>query len=179
MSDAPAITIPRLDGESARAYAARVRYVTMGPQRSIDKVGQQLGYKSATPPGHITRWSQQFGWSDSARQYDQTLATLAAQAHAAEYQRDLEAHRAEVRKRADEIDRLLDGLQAQIIRALTGRRIEAKDGEIHYIPAMDINSATLATFLRGRLQVADMRAHALDLDRLMPTLTAQGGDDGA
>jgi len=154
-------TIPRLEGESNRAYEMRVRYVTMGPQRSIDKVGAQEGNKRAS--GRITQWSQQFDWAATARAWDdQRAAEVSAQA-AADYRARLEQHRADAAKYGEALCGVAVAMLAQL---------SSVSKQIDYSPA------ALATIARALTTGLDLRAHALDLDRLMPSLTPRGeGDD--
>lgn len=60
------ITIPRLPDESARAYAARVDYVTAGPGRSLEKLQQKIG-KNTSYVRQLSEWSSRYGWVESAR----------------------------------------------------------------------------------------------------------------
>lgn len=55
MSDIPKIELPRLENESARAYAARVDYVTAGPGRSQEAVSQKLAKRPILPFSEIDR----------------------------------------------------------------------------------------------------------------------------
>ena len=55
--------------ESARAYEAFDLYLKMGPERSLRKVGQELG-KSNTL---ISRWSSAWNWQERCRDYDNYL----------------------------------------------------------------------------------------------------------
>lgn len=150
------VTLPRLEGESARAYSARVRYVTMGPQRSIDKVGQQLGYKSARPPGHLTRWSQQFDWVGSARAYDEQVAFLSTRRAAQRYLDDLEEHR----ERYQRSGKALHGVAVEMLT-----RLRSSSTSIEYTPA------ALSTIARALTVAADLEAHALRVADLLPRLT--------
>jgi hypothetical protein len=181
----PPITLPRLEGETPKAYAARVRYVTMGEGRSLDKLGLQLGYKSATTPGNLVRWSQRYGWYESAKQYDEQLAFItvqeASQAQASQFRTDLEKHRTRYLQAADDLYQIASALLKQHANAITGRRIvEADTGKVYYIPAMKLDSATLGAAIKGLTTAADLAAHALDIPRLQAALAAQeGGDDAA
>jgi hypothetical protein len=55
-----------LPEEPSRAYQAAVAYFQMGPDRSHEKVGAQLGKSIAL----ISRWSRRWHWVARARQYD-------------------------------------------------------------------------------------------------------------
>lgn len=156
----PEITIPRLEGESNRAYDARVHYVTMGPGRSLDSVSQKLGKSKAL----MERWSERYGWVDSARRYDDAVNHVAIQSSAAKYRQDLEAHRADA-------ERYGRALSDTAIAMLAELRTAVKAGDMRYTPNhIALISKALATAL-------DLRAHALQLDALLPTLTADR-DDG-
>jgi hypothetical protein len=156
------IAIPRLHDESLRAYAARVAYLTMGPGRSLAKLaerGQSEGEAGMTRRlTTLEAWSVKYGWQELARQYDQALANLAAREHAEEYRRQLEAHRVEAFKVSAELIALGRMLAAEI----THRR-----NELEYKPS------DLAAAIKAMLVGFDLRAHALDLPRLMAVLDAE------
>lgn len=149
------ITIPRHADESARAYAARVAYVTMGPQRSLDAVAQ----KSAKSLPLMKRWSVAHDWQATARAWDdQQAAAIAAEAAAA-YRADLEEHR----KRYQQSGKALHGVAVEM---LTQLRQSART--IEYTPA------ALATISRALTVAADLEAHALRLGELLPKLSGDG-----
>jgi len=177
MTSTPAtITIPRLDEETPRAYAARVEYLTMGPQRSLDKLA---GHKRGTSGGSNTtaeNWSVKYGWVQSARLYDQALAGVAVHRHRAEYDAALEAHRTKILDKTAGLTRILDMLENQVARAIVGQVIEGKDGKTYLVSKMAIDVSALAALVRGRLTVADMEAHALDIPGLRAALL-EGADD--
>ncbi len=152
MTTPPAITIPRLTDESARAYDARVRYVTMGPKRSIERAAQD---NAKTIP-HYKVWSVKHGWVESARRYDEAVAYLTVQEAADAYRRDLEDHR----KRYQQSGRALHGVAVEMLSRLRAAPVE-------YTPA------ALATIARALTVAADLEAHALRVADLLPRL---GGD---
>lgn len=154
----PATIIPRLPDESARAHAAKVRYVTMGPQRSIDKVGQQLGYKSATPPGHLTRWSAQHDWQATARAWDDQQAALVAQHASQQYLADLEEHR----RRYQQTGRSLHTVAGKLLKRLDALAASSD---------LELRPTDLGTITKAMQIAADLEAHALRLADLLPRLT--------
>lgn len=173
MTTTPAtIEIPRLPGERAERHEARVLYLTMGADRSLRDIAQKLN-KSLTIVG---RWSAEDGWAEQARTYDSMSAQVAVARHRAEYDAALEAHRKKVLEKTASLSRILDGLEAQVVRAITGQVVEGKDGKTYYIPKMQIDAAVLGHLIKGRLTVADMEAHALDIPSLRAALL-EGGDD--
>jgi len=152
-----ATVISRLEGESNRAYDMRVRYVTMGPSRSIDKVAAQEDGKRAAR--YIQRWSQQFDWAATARAWDdQRAAEVAAQA-AEDYRKGIEDYR----ERYSKSGRGLHALASAYMNKL-GQRIKDLDSS-------EITPGRLALDVRtvaSALQVAgDLEAHALGIDRLL------------
>jgi len=151
---APEISVPMLADETARAYNARVGYLTMGAGRSLDKLRQSYG-KSAAYTRQLECWSAQHGWVQSALLYDQTLAHLAARAHEAAYRAALLAHRTD----ADKHGRMLCAVAITMLAQL-----QAQAKTIEYTPA------ALGAIGRALTTGLDLRAHALDLDRLLPTL---------
>jgi ABC-type transporter MlaC component len=150
----PQIDIPQLDGESRQAYAARVEYLTMGESRSHEAVAQ----KYSKSVGLMARWSSRYNWQAHARAYDQTLATLAVQQHAAQYLADLADHR----ERYSRAGRALFQVATSMLADLNQQRAAIKP-----------NGNTLATVSRALTIAADLEAHALGLDQLMEQLTPE------
>ncbi len=163
--DTATIEIPRLADETPKAYAARVEYLTMGPERSLDKLVGHVRGKSGASNTVVENWSVKYGWQKSARDYDETVATLAAQAHAATYRRDLEEHRTRYKQAGDELYKIARAQMIRISKQLNetgGRATTIKDADIA------TNLRTLAGVLTT---AADLEAHALRLEELMPSLT--------
>jgi hypothetical protein len=66
----------RLPNESEKAYSAYQAYLTLGHERSHDRVGQKLG-KSKTL---IDRWASQYRWKERLKTYTSHMATVQQQA---------------------------------------------------------------------------------------------------
>jgi len=153
----PTIEIPRLEGESARAYEARVRYVTMGPSRSIDKVGgRQNGAKRA--PGSVDRWAQRYDWVESARRYDEAVTYLTVQDAASSYRAQLEEQRKQAFALGTE---MLDAAREMLSEIMARRQ------------AMDYRPGDLATIAKVAMAGLEARSHALNIDRLMEMMEQQ------
>lgn len=171
MVETPVIEIPRLEGETTKAYAARVEYLTMGAVRSFDKlVGQKQG-KNGVSKSAVENWSVRYGWQRSAQEYDETLATLAAQAHAQQYRDDLEDHRKRYQKAGKDLYAVAASLVTTIAQTMRGRRIIDKDGQVHIIPAMEITTNALSIAARALTTAGDLEAHALRIADLLPKLS--------
>src|ERR1700751_3857272 len=78
----------RMEGESAKAFAAFCQFTELGSERSYTKVAEKLK-KSTTIIG---RWGKRFNWHHRAADFDEH--------NAREMQRALFARRARARKRA-------------------------------------------------------------------------------
>lgn len=149
------ITLPRIEGESARAYAARVEYVTMGAGRSIDKVAEQRGIKSGSRSSTLLEWSRKYNWVDSARQYDEQVSYITVQEAADRYRADLEDHR----KRASEAGKALYAVAGKLLQRMNAQAA-----------TLELNANSLA-IIKGALQTAlDLEAHALAVDKILPSL---------
>jgi hypothetical protein len=172
MSTSATIEIPRLPDESSRAYEARVSYVTMGPARSIDAVTQKWNKSRSL----FARWSEQYGWVDSARLYDEQQAFLTIQEAAATYRKDLEEHRTKTMKAGGDLFTVAQALLVQCGRAIRGQQIEGKDGKLYTIPAMELTPTTLATAARALTTALDLEAHALRIADLLPKLSTDESD---
>ncbi len=164
--DKSTITIPRLEKESMPAYQARVRYIVLGEARSQEKVSKELG-KSLDLIG---RWSARDHWVEHAQRYDETLATLAAQAHAEEYQQELEDHRKRYQKAGKDLYTVAAALIGVCAQALRGKTIKGADGQTYTIPAMEITPNTLAIAARALTTAGDLEAHALRIADILPGL---------
>lgn len=141
-------TIERLPDESAKAYQARIEYVTMGPERSTAKVGQRLGKTKDL----MDRWSSRHDWQATARAWDNQQAA-ALQAHAAEqYRADL----ADYRKRYSELGKGLWQAAAVLAARL------AKEAR-----TMDLGPGALALAANAAKTAADLEALALRVEHLL------------
>ena len=176
----PQIDIPRIASETARAYAARVEYVIAGEGRSIDRLADQRRSKSGSRSTTLLNWSAKYGWVESARAYDNTIATLkaqhAAQAELSSYRDALENHRARYQKAGQDLYAIASGLLSQCARAIKGEQIKGADGKTYTIPAMELTPATVSTAMRALAIAADLEAHALRIAELLPALS-RGGDE--
>lgn len=174
MTNAPDITIPRLEEETTRAYAARVEYLTLGASRSFDRMLERLqsGDKAGITKRRSTlaEWSSQYHWQEHARKYDETLATLAAQAHAEQYRQELEDHRKRYQKAGKDLYAVAHALIGACAQALRGQVIKGEDGKLYTIPGMEITPNTLAIAARALTTAGDLEAHALRIAELLPRL---------
>lgn len=152
MTDTTTIEIPRLPQERAERHEARVLYLTMGADRSLDAVRKKLGKSKEL----IERWSSADGWVEQARQYDQALAAIAARRAAQAYLDDLEEHR----KRYQQSGRALHGVAVAMLT-----KLREASASVDYTPA------ALATIARALTVAADLEAHALRVADLLPRLT--------
>lgn len=174
MPNQPTITLPRIDGESSRAYAARIEYITAGPNRDLRTIAQKLN-KSLTIVG---RWSSQYGWVEEAAKYDQTVYTLAAQDASDKYRADLEKHREEAREAGHALYAVSGQLIKAINQALAGpKKIKGEDGKIYTIHNIELNANTFSIAARGMQTALDLKAHALGVDKLLPSLEAEDQSD--
>ncbi len=160
------ITLPRLPDESARAYAARVEYVTMGAGRSLDKLRQSYG-KTTAYTRQLEVWSAQYGWQDSARAYDDQVAYLTVQDAATQYQDDLRAFRIKYGKAGDDLHKVSTAMLSLFARNLQGQKIEGKDGKTYIIPAVEMNANTLGQIKSALQAAADLEALALRVEGLL------------
>lgn len=152
MTNPPTIEIPRLEHETPPRYAARVEYLTMGESRDLRSLAQKL-HKSLTLVG---RWSTIDNWQEHARRYDEALAGLAVQQHAASYLADLEEHRTRYQKTG----RALHGVAGRMLEQLSRQ-----------VATMELNAASLATITKAMQVAADLEAHALRVGELLPKLS--------
>lgn len=152
MTNTTTIEIPKQAGERAERYEARTLYLTMGANRSQEHVAQKLGKSRQL----IGRWSAEDGWAEQASNYDQTLANLAARAHAAQYQEDLKEHR----ERYQKAGKALYGVATQMLASL-----QKSQSSIEYTPA------ALSVIARALTTAGDLEAHALRVADLLPRLT--------
>lgn len=155
------IELPRLDNERAERYEARVTYVTMGPNRSLEAVGQRLGKSRVL----MERWSTADNWVDFATTYDNQVAQLVITQATEQYRADLEDHRKRYKQVGDDLYKLARALMVRISRQLDasgGKATALKDDDV--APALRTLAGVLTT-------AADLEAHALRLEELLPRLT--------
>lgn len=155
--DTSITVIPRLESESAKAHAAKVAYVTMGPQRSLDKLRQQIG-KTAAYVRQLEAWSSQHDWQATARAWDDQHAALVAQHASATYLAEVEEHR----QRYQQVGKALYTVAAKLLKRLDNAAAD---------PALELRPTDLGTLTKALTTAADLEAHALRLGDLLPTLS--------
>lgn len=161
------IELPRIEGESARAYAARVEYVTMGPQRSLEILSQKYTKNIQL----FKKWSAQYGWVESAKKYDSDMAYITVNEAAERHRADLEAHRKEAMDSGRVLLQLANGLAKTLSDALQQPRIiEGKDGKKYTLHKVVADAATLTTIGRAYTAALDLKAHALGVESLLAQL---------
>jgi hypothetical protein len=149
MPDKPTIELPRLPEESARAYAARVEYVTMGPQRSQEAVSQRLGKSRQL----MYRWATRHDWAGSARQYDEQVSYLSVQEAADKYLIEL----SDYRKRYGEMGKALYGSAAKMLKKIN-KMLDSVEA---------ISPGSLLTVINAAKTAADLEALALRVEHLL------------
>jgi hypothetical protein len=166
-------TIERLPDESARAYRARVEYVTMGPGRSLDKLRAQSGHKAGIPNRRSTLagWSTRFDWQATAVGWDNQQAAAIAQAKADEYRQKIEAHREKAEQAGDALFTVAGQLIKAVNQALAGpRKIKGEDGKVYTVHAIELNANTFSIAAKAMQVALDLKAHSLGIERLIPLL---------
>ncbi len=148
MANPTTIELPRLDNESARAYAARTEYILMGAERSTAKVGQKLGKTKDL----MDRWSSRYGWADRAREYDEQMTYITIQAASDAYRADL----ADYRKRYGEMGKALYQASALLLKRV-----------IEQSKTLDIGPGTLTLITNAAKTAADLEALALRVEDLL------------
>jgi hypothetical protein len=161
------------DTESAQAYQAACAYFEMGADRSTANVAQRLSKSKAL----MDRWSALHAWVDRSREYDQALAQEASAQHTTRYLQDLEAHR----KKASDAGQALYTVAGQLIKQLNHalnqpRYVEGKDGKRYTLHGVDLTAGTFAIAARAMQTALDLEAHALGVDKLLPTLDGETQD---
>lgn len=92
-ADAPPISFGRLPGETDKAFAAFRKYMKLGPDRSIRKLGRKCGKWRAT----FEKWSSKYQWQERAAAFDDHLTQI--------QQTEIEEHqRKDARKWADRLE---------------------------------------------------------------------------
>lgn len=66
------------EDETSKAFAAFTVYRNMGPERSLDKVRQELGRPSGYTR-HLEKWSSEHDWVERAEAYDESIIAEASQ----------------------------------------------------------------------------------------------------
>jgi hypothetical protein len=150
-----AIELPQYENESPQAYEARVLFVTMGINRTIRKVAEKLGKH----PSALGRWSMLHGWLECAKQYDETVLNLEVQQRSHEYRQAIAAHRSEAIEVGDELLVLGRSMAKEIMQRMSKMRYKPSD---------------LQTAVKAILYGMDLKAHALELDRLLERDTTDG-----
>lgn len=173
MTQPTTIELPRLPDESARAYAARVEYVTMGAGRSLEKLRQKYN-RNTSYIRQLGEWSGKYGWVSSAERYDAEVSYITVNEASEKHRADLETHR----KQAMDAGRSLYGVAGQMLQQLNvalanPKRIKGEDGKWYTLHGIEMTSTTLTTVARALQTALDLSAHALGVDAVLGTM----GDD--
>jgi hypothetical protein len=139
-------TIARLPGEGPKPYEARCLYMTMGPNRTLARVGEALGKSE----GLMERWSMQWAWGTHAATWDAEQQAVAAKRAAASYQRRLEQHRETTLQCSD-----------ALLRMGNKFLLELSKTEVKHTPG------TLLAVAKAYTVALDMAAHALNVQELL------------
>lgn len=140
------IEIPRLDGESIKAYESRVAYITMGHNRSLERVQQK--YNRSNTKSRIGQWSSKYDWVEHAKRYDETLASLAARRKAQLYIEDVEKYQKQYKQTGEAL--LVMGLKLL-------KRFEDN------INTLELTPQAMNALIRLIALSAELRANALQL----------------
>lgn len=148
------ITIERLPDETPRAYQARVEYIVAGPQRSLERLRQQIGNRSVR---YLEVWSSRYDWQEHARRYDETVYTLATQEAVDEYRASL----IDYRKRYGDMGKALYGSAAKLLRKIN-TVLDSADA---------VGPSYLGTVVSAAKTAADLEALALRVEHLLGKLS--------
>lgn len=173
MTTSTTIELPRIDGESNKAYAARVEYVTMGAGRSLEKLRVQSGGKGGIPRrfNTLAEWSARFNWTEHAANYDNQVSYLTVNEAADRYRADLEAHRKKASDSAKNLLALANGLTRIYADALQQpREIRGADGKLYTLHKLTVDTNTLTTISKAMTASLDLEAHALGVDTVLSRL---------
>jgi hypothetical protein len=167
-SAAPTIELPRLENERPERYEARVNYILMGGDRSLEGVRQKIGKGSVR---RIEQWSAEDHWVEQAARYDQMVYTVAAQGQATKYRADLEAHREKAMTSAKNLLALANGLTRLYADALQQpQKIKGADGKTYTLHKIAVDTNTLTTISKATVASLDLEAHALGIDTILGKL---------
>jgi hypothetical protein len=110
-------TWERMEGESAKAFAAFCRFRDLGPDRTLRKVAEKLRKSEQL----MQRWGKKFNWHGRAVDFDEYSDS--------ELQRKLLAHRIRVRQRALDIADKIDQKLVEAVDALKVTKLVKAEGK--------------------------------------------------
>lgn len=142
------IDLPQFERESSAAYDCRVRYLMLGPERTVAKVAEQTG-KSRR---QLERWCTEHRWRESARRYDETSAQLALEADMRQYAADLRAMQLDSRKMGEALTTVAMEMLVRIAKSLD---------------SMELNASSLSHAVNAMIRGMEMRSHSLSVDQLL------------
>jgi hypothetical protein len=160
----PRKPLARLPGETPKAHNALLVYAELGSDRSLEKTRQALGKDSAGYVRTLETWSSQHRWQERVALHDALLAQERQRRITEDYLEDIQEHQERYRHTGRELFAVSRMLLSKIAQA-------AKDDE------MPMNAATLHALVRGFQISAELEAHSLSLDRLLPMLDYADDDD--
>jgi hypothetical protein len=158
------------DDETARAYAAFAVYRDMGPDRSLERLGRDLGKTKAA----MEQWSVKHGWQDRVRSFDAEAARRAAV-------KSLNDH-TEVRTRQAQLGRMMQARGAQRIGQLDPSTLEAKEARALAVEGAKMEREALGMAAKhevsgpggGPIETRDVTEIDRRAARILATLMAAG-----
>ena len=141
------IDLPQFDNESSAAYECRVRYLLLGPDRTVQKVADETGRSKR----QLERWCAAHRWRDSARQYDELAAQLALQADMRQYAADLRTMQQDLRRLGEALTTVGLDLLIRVSRALD---------------SMELTPGALTQAIAAITRGVELRGQALHLHAL-------------
>jgi hypothetical protein len=112
-----------------------------------------IGKESAGYTRTLELWSVDHDWQARVRTYDQAMAQERAAEISRRYLADLEDHR----DRYGKAGKALHGVAVRLLSELNAK-----------VASIEMTPATLATVARALTTAADLEAHALGIDELLP-----------
>jgi hypothetical protein len=152
--DAP---LERSPGDTPKSHDALLRYAEMGPTRSLAKLAQLMG-KKKTYVSQLELWSRMHHWQERIKLHDAEIVRQKLAADADAYRASLIAHRDRYRQTGEDLHTVARGILVRLAAALENN-------------TLPLNVATLHALVRTFETAAELEAHCLSLDRLLPMLT--------
>ncbi len=164
-SSSPQEALRRLPHEPARAHGRLVKYAALGPGRSLARIAAQIAADEGAPDDvgklsakrrQVERWSSAWDWQKRVTAYDDALTVQVARDNARHYRAELEDHRV----RYGGAGKVLYNVAGSLLE-----RFRRNPEEVELTPQ------ALAVVVRALTTAADLEAHALGLDQLLPRLS--------
>lgn len=145
--------LARMSQETSLAYDAFMIFFKLGHRRTYGAAADEIG-KSVQ---QVRDWASKYQWKDRLLAYDALVAREAQRRATENFLRDVQEHRDRYRQTGRELHAVARQLLAKIAKMIDNDELT-------------ITTSTITQVIKAFETAAELEAHSLSLDRLLPML---------